>query len=144
MTAKEYLKQAFHIDRRIKDKLERISSMHDLATKATSVITGMPGSATHDPHSMQEVIAKIIDDEKVVSADIDKLVDLKRDISHTIEQVSDENEKMLLEQRYLNFKSWERLAEDMNFSLRWVHIMHGRALKSVEKILSERVHMNSL
>ena len=138
MTAKEYLKQAFHIDRRINDKLEQISSMRDLATKATSIINDMPGSATHDPHSMQEVIAKIIDDEEEVNAAIDRLVDLKRDNRHTIEQVPDENEKMLLEQRYLSFKSWERLAEDMNFSLRWVHIMHGRALKAVEKILSAK------
>ena len=138
MTAKEYLKQAFHIDRRINDKLEQISSMRDLAAKATSVITGMPGSATHAPHSMQEVIAKIIDCEEEVNAAIDRLVELKRDISHTIEQVPDENEKMLLEQRYLSFKSWERVAEDMHFSLRWVHIMHGRALKSVEKILSAK------
>jgi len=138
MTAKEYLKQAFHIDRRINDKLEQISSLRDLATKATSIINDMPGSATHDPHSMQEVIAKIIDDEAAVSQLIDRLVDLKRDIRHTIEQVPDENEKMLLEQRYLSFKSWERLAEDMNFSLRWVHIMHGRALKAVEKILAAK------
>ncbi len=138
MTAKEYLKQAFHIDRRINDKLEQISSMRDLATKATSVITDMPGSATHDPHSMQDIIAKIIDDEEEVNAAIDRLVDLKRDIRHTIEQVPNENEKMLLEQRYLSFKSWERLAEDMNFSLRWVHIMHGRALKAVEKILAAK------
>lgn len=138
MTAKEYLKQAFHIDRRINDKLEQISSLRDLATKATSIINDMPGSATHDPHSMQEVIAKIIDDEEEVNAAIEGLVDLKRDIRHTIEQVPDENEKMLLEQRYLSFKSWERLAEDMNFSLRWVHIMHGRALKAVEKILAAK------
>ena len=138
MAAKEYLKQAFHIDRRINDKLEQISSMRDLATKATSVITGMPGSATHDPHSMQEVIAKIIDDEEEVNAAIDRLVDLKREIRHTIEQVPNENEKMLLEQRYLSFKSWERVAEDMHFSLRWVHILHSRALKSVDKILSAK------
>lgn len=138
MTAKEYLKQAFYIDRRINDKLEQISCLRDLATKATSIINEMPGSATHDPHSMQEVIAKIIDDEEEVNAAIEGLVDLKRDIRHTIEQVPDENEKMLLEQRYLSFKSWGRLAEDMNFSLRWVHIMHGRALKAVEKILSAK------
>ena len=138
MTAKEYLKQAFYIDRRINDRLEQISCLRDLATKATSIINEMPGSATHDPHSMQEVIAKIIDDEEEVNAAIEGLVDLKRDIRHTIEQVPDENEKMLLEQRYLSFKSWERLAEDMNFSLRWVHIMHGRALKAVEKILSAK------
>ena len=138
MTAKEYLKQAFHIDRRINDKLEQISSLRDLATKATNIINDMPGNATRDPHSMQEVIAKIIDDEEEVNAAIERLVDLKRDIRHTIEQVPDENEKMLLEQRYLSFKSWERLAEDMNFSLRWVHIMHGRALKAVEKILSAK------
>lgn len=34
MKIKEYLGQAYHIDHRINSKLEQISSLHDLATKA--------------------------------------------------------------------------------------------------------------
>lgn len=43
MKIKEYLGQAYRIDNRINSKLEQISSLHDLATKATSTISDMPG-----------------------------------------------------------------------------------------------------
>ena len=35
MTSKEYLSQAYRIDQRINSKIEQVSSLHDLATKAT-------------------------------------------------------------------------------------------------------------
>lgn len=42
MTAKEYLSQARYLDMRIQSKLEQLESLNELATKCTSVITGMP------------------------------------------------------------------------------------------------------
>lgn len=52
MKIKEYLGQAYRIDHRINSKLEQISSLHDLATKATST----PGSATRNIHRMEDII----------------------------------------------------------------------------------------
>ena len=63
MTAKEYLSQAYRIDQRINSKIEQISSLHDLATKATQTLSDMPGSATRNAHRMEDVIIKIIDFE---------------------------------------------------------------------------------
>ena len=131
MTAKEYLKQAFHIDRRINDKLEQISSMRDLATKATSIINDMPGSATHDPHSMQEVIAKIIDDEEEVNAAIDRLVDLKAEIMRVIKAVASPEHQTLLELRYLCFKPWKVIADRMGYNVRHVYRLHDEAVESI-------------
>lgn len=37
MTAKEYLSQALNIDRSINSKLEQVASLHELATKATTL-----------------------------------------------------------------------------------------------------------
>ncbi|WP_312072143.1 hypothetical protein [Anaerotignum propionicum] len=41
MTAKEYLGQAYRLDQRINSKIEQVSSLHTLATKATSTISDM-------------------------------------------------------------------------------------------------------
>ena len=46
MTAKEYLTQAYRIDQRINSKLEQVSSLRDLSTKATSTLTDVPPSGT--------------------------------------------------------------------------------------------------
>ena len=41
MTAKEYLSQARQIDVRINSKMEQVSSLRDMATKATQTLTDM-------------------------------------------------------------------------------------------------------
>lgn len=80
MTAKEYLGQAYRIDQRINSKMEQIASLNLLAQKATTVFNDMPGNSTRNIHRMEDVIIKIVDMESEINADIDKLVDLKKEI----------------------------------------------------------------
>ena len=44
IAAKNYLMRAYRIDKRINSKLDQIASLNDLATRATSDISDMPGS----------------------------------------------------------------------------------------------------
>jgi hypothetical protein len=55
----------------------------------------------------------------------------------TLSQVHDTNCLMLLELRYLSFKSWDDIAAEMHYGSRWVHILHSKALSAVEKILEK-------
>ena len=89
MTAKEYLNQAYWLDRRIDSKLEQLSALKDMATKTTSIMSDDVVSHTRNVHSMQDVIAKIIDMQAEINADIDRLVDLKRDIMQVVKTVDD-------------------------------------------------------
>lgn len=84
MTAKEYLGQAYRIDQRINSKMEQIASLNLLARKATTVFSDMPGNSTRNIHRMEDVIIKIVDMESEINADIDRLVDLKKEISKTV------------------------------------------------------------
>ena len=113
MTAKEYLNQAYWLDRRIDSKLEQLSSLQDMATKTTSVMSDDVVSRTRNVHSMEDVIAKIIDMQAEINADIDRLVDLKRDIMQVVKAVDDPELQTLLELRYLCFKDWQDIAYSM-------------------------------
>lgn len=42
MNTKEYLQQAFYLDKRINSKLEQVESLNALATKANSTLSDMP------------------------------------------------------------------------------------------------------
>ena len=137
MTAKEYLSQAYRIDQRINSKIEQISSLHDLATKATQTLSDMPGSATRNAHRMEDVIIKIIDFENEINAEIDRLVDIKREITCLINSVPNQEEQTLLELRYLCFKTWEQIAVKMGYSVENIYRMHRKALKNLE--ISESV-----
>ena len=140
MTAKEYLKRAWNVDQRINSKLHQLDSLKDMATKATSTLGTEPVSGTRNVQRMADTIDNIIALENEINDDIDRLVDLKRDVIKTISKVQDTNCLTLLELRYLSFKSWDDIAAEMNYTSRWVHIMHSKALAAVEKVLAERVH----
>jgi len=49
MNAKEYLRQAWNIDQRIKDKLDQVARLKEMTTNVTSVISDMPGTLHQIP-----------------------------------------------------------------------------------------------
>lgn len=129
MTAKQYLKRARYLDERINTKIAQVSSLHDLATKATSILSDMPGSPTRNTHRMEDIIIKILMLENEINADIDHLVDLKDEILSVIKAVDDEECRLLLEKRYLNFEQWEDIAAEMCTGVKNIYRLHDKALK---------------
>ncbi len=130
MTAKEYLSQAYWLDRRIDSKLEQISALRDTATKATAVMNDVVVSRTRNMQSLQDTIEKIVDMERELNEDIDTLVDLKRDMMRQIKSVRNPEYQTLLELRYLCFKSWDYISEAMGYCVNNVFKMHAKALRN--------------
>lgn len=137
LTAKEYLSQAYRIDQRINSKIEQVSSLHTLATKATSTLSDAPPSGSRNYHRMEDIIAKIIDLEADINADIDNLVDLKRKIVELIKSVSDPEYQTILELRYLCFKTWEQIAVNMCYSIHHLYKMHNAALDVCAELMDQ-------
>lgn len=71
-----------------------------------------------------------IDLQQEINADIDALVDLKRDIMNVIKAVQNQEAQTILEKRYLCFLTWETIATEMGYDLRYIHKMHNRALQN--------------
>ena len=139
MTVKEYLSQARYLDQRINSKIQQVASLNDLATKATSVITGMPRNPNYAIASMEDAVTKIVDFQTEINRDIDRLVDLKQEIADTIKAVENTEYQTILEKRYLCFLPWEQIAVDMGYSIRNVQTLHGKALASVILPAAEKV-----
>ena len=112
MTVKEYLSQAYRIDQRINSKLEQVASLRALATKATSTLSDTPPSGSRNVQSMENVIVKIIDLENEIN-----------------ERLDNPEYQTLLELRYLCFYSWEKVAVEMEYDLRYLHKLHRKALE---------------
>lgn len=131
MTTKEYLSQAYRIDQRINSKLEQITSLRELATKATATLSETPSSGTRNVHSMESIIVKMIEIENEINADIDVLVDLKKEIMSIIKKINNPEQQTLLELRYLCFKTWEQIAVNMGYSIQNAYKVHDRALENI-------------
>lgn len=134
MNAKEYLSKAFGLDQRINSKLEQVAVLREIATKVTASLHDERVSGTKQRSPMENAAAKLIDLEHEIDIDVDKLVDLKREIIGVINSVQQPEYLLLLELRYLSYKKWEEIAETMNYSYRQVHRMHGQALNNIRNI----------
>ena len=141
MNTKTYLSQARYLDMRIKSKLQQIDSLNELATTCTSVLTGMPHNPSGSVSRMADAVCKIVDLQNEINRDIDKLVELKREIMGVIKAVANPDFQTLLEKRYLCFLSWEKIAVDMGYDLRYVHKLHTQALEECRIPVSYELDM---
>ena len=131
MTAKDYLLQARFLDDRINSKTQQIASLNELATKCTTTFSDMPRNPNRGHYRVEDCVIKIIDLEDSLKKDIEKLVDLKKEIMGVIKAVPNVEYQTLLEKRYLCFITWEQIAVDMNYSMQHIHRMHSAALKEI-------------
>jgi len=130
MTAKEYLMQYRNLDALIDAKLDRIMRLRALAEKRTTIFSDMPRSGQRSDR--YDIVARIVDMERELDAEIDRLLTLHDEIKATISAVSDENYRTLLELRYLTRMTWEQIARKMYFGREWVIRLHGHALLDVK------------
>lgn len=135
MTAKEYLGQARFLDMRINSKIQQVASLNELATKCTTTISDMPKNPNRGDSRMADSVIKIIDLQDEINSDINKLVELKREIMGVIKAVPNIEYQTLLEKRYLCFITWEQIAVDMNYSMQYTFRIHERALKEIDQLL---------
>ncbi len=136
MTVKDYLSQAHYLDDRINAKIRQVESLSTLATSATSALTGMPRNPSKAASKMADIVDKIVDLQAEINADIDTLVDLKREISHMIKSVPNPEYQTILERRYLCFDNWEKIAAEMGYELRYLFKLHGKALDAITQAIS--------
>ena len=77
-----------------------------------------------------------------VSSEVDRqtkeLDQIRAEILQVIGQVEDNTLATLLTEYYVNDKTWEEVAVKVEKSWRWTMNLHGKALKAVEKILSNK------
>ncbi len=138
MTAKEYLNQAHRLDQRVSNKLMLIESLRSMTQKVTSSHKENVVNYTQDVTSLENTIIRLMEAEAELNKQIDALVDLKREILLNISALENIDLELVLMKRYLHFLSWEEIAREMGFSVRWVHSLHTRALTELDVVLQKQ------
>lgn len=129
MTAKQFLSQAYRLDKRIERRTEDIARMRARMEKATAQLTGMPRGGSGGDWT--DVSIRVLEYEASVKAEIAELCRVKRLIREAIDAVEDARYRELLELRYIVGMRWERIAVEMNYSFDRIKHMHGEALRAV-------------
>ncbi|MFT3951193.1 MAG: DUF1492 domain-containing protein [Oscillospiraceae bacterium] len=134
MTAKEYLSQSHKLDRQINMKLKKLAAMK-AALFGKSVTYDNDGAQKQpNGNAIENAIYRVLAYEEEVNADIDKLVTQKMEIERSIAGVKDENQREVLERRYICHQKWEAIAVEMRIDLRWIYRLHNKALATLTQI----------
>lgn len=131
---KRWLWRARGIDKEINQSLEMLEATYNRLVSATQTLNGIVVSGSHNPHRFDK-IAELAND---VNNKTDELVEVKAQILNVIYDVENRNQRLVLISYYLEMKTWEQTAVDMNYSWRQIMNIHGQALKEVGKILEAR------
>lgn len=133
MQAKQYLKQAYKLNELIqcdKQELDDLRLLSDTLPGIDYSKDRVQTSPSSDA-GFTNIIIKITDLENAIKADIENLLSLKLEIRTVISKVQDNEERLLLMYRYLNFISWEDICDLMGVSMRTAHRIHASALENV-------------
>ncbi len=131
MTPKEYLSQYGAIERNIRRMEEEKEQCRRRAMRIT------PGyePVIADSGGVSDPVGRAVEQmerwEKRIIAEIDRLVDLREEIEAVIADVPNAVQRELLERRYIQLQSLEKIAVEMNYSYVHVKRIHGRALQQI-------------
>lgn len=132
MRAKEYLQQAYKIERILKSRMEQIARLESLATSATQAFGDSPPPSSHSGGSKVENLAcQLADIRSETERDSQRLLLIRRGIVEAIRSVGDLTLEYLLEERYLNYRTFDQIADDMSLSKDYVFKLHRTALSLV-------------
>ena len=136
---KEYLKQVFRIEKHIENLITERKNILTLLEKCTSTTAGYESdgstSGTHANNSENNIvnyISALQDYESKLRTQITEMLMAKEKLKQIIENVPNYEHRQILYKRYICFQKWEQIAVDMNWSIRQVYKLHGRALENIE------------
>ena len=131
MSVKEYLKQAFTIDKLIRAKEKRIRDLRDRQESLGSAMSIVNVQTTPNKDRATDITVDLLDLIAECEVDIKKLLDIQREIKRLIDTVKRDDLRLILYERYINLKKWDDIAYDNNYSRRTVLYQHGKALQKI-------------
>lgn len=136
MTPKNYLQQYGHAVLRAEAAMEHLEKLQSMATRITPNYGGESGGSHQSgDEKLVDAVSKIIEAKSRVSDELEMLEATEHEVIETINSVQDNILKVLLYERYINCKTFERIAVFINYSWRQTIRLHGVALNEVKKIL---------
>ena len=126
-----YLSRYRRLNQRIDRLLEEQSRWRERALKITPTLSQAPGGGGSGS-PIERPMDKVLEIDIEINREIDEMQIARKEIRDTLNQLEDENLKLLMEYRYIDGLTWEQIAEKMDYSRQWVTSLHGTALLKIE------------
>ena len=139
MDARVFLQQTEKLDAQIKNKMIERQQWRDMALGITANMSVDRVQSSGSQSKMADAVVRCADMESEINTLIDKLVDTKRLIISTIEQLDSPTEYNVLHMRYIQYKCIQEIADKYGKSYEWAKKICKRATVNVQRILNKNL-----
>jgi len=133
MNIRQFLGRHFEISNAISSKLEQLEELRHLAASASSPTLYESHCTGTYSDRVGRTVARIMDLDREINEEIDRLVEIKIQIRNMIDALSDSTQRTILERHYILHESWEVIAEKIGYSPRHITRLHNQAVAELEK-----------
>ena len=133
MTVKEYLGQAYLLDKRIKSDTMELEELRLMLQTISS-----PGFEEHYNASKNtdapyiKTLEKMFDMEEKIMKEMNLLLELKEQIRDVISQVEKPEHQMILRYRYIHNLSWSKIGDKLCADITTVQRWHNKAIAKIK------------
>lgn len=123
-----WLKRAFYTENQAKAWLEKLERDRSHAEQVSKISSGIGSSSRSSENCTEDALIRLAETERRTQEKLAKLVKIRNEIVQAIEQVEDSDMQSILVWKYLNYYTFEQVAEKMHYSVRNVKYKHKSAL----------------
>ena len=134
MNAKEYLMQYKRTATRLKVLEAEIKAMRTEAESISIKLDGMPKGSNKG--TWENIAVTLADRETEYQKEYAELWKLRMQIIETLGKLSSKHQQLLYS-KYIQGKTWEHIAVDMDITWRYCYMLHGSALAELDKVLNK-------
>lgn len=138
MEAKEYLDSYRLIQTRINVLMSNIERLRAEAESVSISLDGLPrGTATSD--KMSRIVAEMADLKSTLMDEMSGLFIRRQKIITQLGMLKSHKHQLLLQKRYIECKSWEHIAVEMDITWRHCYRLHGSALAEFQEVMKNEI-----
>lgn len=127
---KGFLRQYLACGREIEVRAEELARCRCLAVKTTGALGGERVQSSRG-NRLEEMVERIVELEERLFAQVKQLEQTKAAVDQAIAAVENEEQRAVLQLRYLAGKSWEETGDTLGYSRRHAARLHNQAVQEM-------------
>ena len=133
LQGKQYLKGYQNLLEILNIKTEKYETLkNEYENIGFGVSNGERVMTSLNPDRFTDLLVKVMQAEKEVRKAKLNLIQFEHNVKKRIALLSHDQERKVLIMKYLKLKSFNTIATELNISVRYVHVLHDKALKEFD------------
>lgn len=128
---KAWLGRYREAEKKYRQLSERLAEAQTATRRTTQNVSAVPGGSG-DGQSLARAVEREEEAERRAYAQLAVCDALLEEIDEVLEQLEDYRDYCILRKYYLDFQTWEKIAADMDISVRWLHSLRAQAIEQLK------------